>query len=71
MWLFRVALVALYYGRFAYARNNVLVAITDGDDDMIVALSGVILRGQPPRVLRAAMAHRRRSGRIRVCALYR
>jgi hypothetical protein len=40
LWLFRVALVALYYGRFAYARYNVRTAITDGDDDMIVALSG-------------------------------
>ena len=40
LWLFQVAMVALYYGRFVYARRSVRVAITDGDDDMIVALAG-------------------------------
>lgn len=39
-WLFRVALVALYYGFFAYARRSVRVAITDGDDDMIASMAG-------------------------------
>ncbi len=40
LWLFKVAMVALYYGRFVYARHSVRVAITDGDDDMIIALAG-------------------------------
>ena len=38
-WLFQVALVALYYGFFSYARRSVRVAITDGDDDMIAAMA--------------------------------
>lgn len=32
--------MALYYGFFGYARRSVRVAITDGDDDMIVSMAG-------------------------------
>jgi hypothetical protein len=41
-WLFSLALVLLYYGNFALARLSVRVAITDGDDDMIVALGAAL-----------------------------
>ncbi len=39
-WLFSVALVALYHGFYAFARLSCRVCITDGDDDIIVALGG-------------------------------
>jgi hypothetical protein len=39
-WLFSVAMVALYHGFYAFARLSCRVCITDGDDDMIVALGG-------------------------------